>query len=108
MNSSSHLRAALYLILLAVTLTFSGPSAPAQSLGSAGTVSGVVTDPNGAVVPNATVTISNPVTGYTRTVNADADGSFRFGDVPPNNYHVTVSAATTQRRGRAPPQLSLV
>jgi hypothetical protein len=72
---------------------FSGPSAPAQSLGSAGTVSGVVTDPNGAVVPNATVTISNPVTGYTRTVNADADGSFRFNDVPPNNYHINVSAA---------------
>jgi hypothetical protein len=76
-----------------VTLTFSGTLAPAQSLGSAGTVSGVVTDPNGAVVPNATITISNPVTGYTRTVNADADGSFRFNDVPPNNYHVTVSAA---------------
>jgi hypothetical protein len=76
-----------------VTLTFSGTLAPAQSLGSAGTVSGVVMDPNGAVVPNASVTISNPVTGYTRTVNADADGSFRFNDVPPNNYHVTVSAA---------------
>jgi hypothetical protein len=93
MSSSSHLRAALYLILLVSALTVSVPHARAQSLGSAGTVSGVVTDPNGAVVPNATVTISNPVTGYTRTVNADADGSFRFNDVPPNNYHVTVSAA---------------
>jgi hypothetical protein len=93
MNSSSHLRAALYFILLVLALTVSGTPARAQSLGSAGTVSGVVTDPNGAVVPNATVTISNPVTGYTRTVNADADGSFRFGDVPPNNYHITVSAA---------------
>jgi hypothetical protein len=93
MNPSSHLRAALYFILLVLALTVSGTPAPAQSLGSAGTVSGVVTDPNGAVVPNATVTIANPVTGYTRTVNADADGSFRFGDVPPNNYHITVSAA---------------
>src|SRR4051812_47095328 len=92
MSSSSYLRAALYFILLAVTLTVSGTPAPAQSLGSAGTVSGVVTDPNGAVVPNASVTIANPVTGYTRTANADADGSFRFGDVPPNNYHITVSA----------------
>jgi len=76
-----------------VALTVSGTHARAQSLGSAGTVTGVVTDPNGAVVPNASVTISNPVTGYTRTVNADADGNFRFGDVPPNNYHITVSAA---------------
>jgi hypothetical protein len=93
MSSSSHLRAAPYFILLVLALTVSGTPARAQSLGNAGTVSGVVTDPNGAVVPNATVTISNPVTGYTRTVNADADGSFRFNDVPPNNYHITVSAA---------------
>jgi hypothetical protein len=92
MSSSSHLRAALYFILLVVALTVSGPAASAQSLGSAGTVSGVVTDPNGAVVPNATVTIANPITGYTRTVNADADGSFRFNDVPPNSYRLNVSA----------------
>src|SRR5437588_516710 len=45
-----------------------------------------------AVVPNATVTISNPVTGYTRTVNTDADGTFKFNDVPPNNYHLGISA----------------
>jgi hypothetical protein len=64
----------------------------AQSLGSAGTVNGVVTDPNGAVVPGATVKINNPITGYTRTVNTEADGSFRFNDVPPNNYQVAVEA----------------
>jgi hypothetical protein len=93
MNSSSHLRAAPYFILLVLALTVSCTPAHAQSLGSAGTVSGVVTDPNGAVVPNATVTIANPVTGYTRTINADADGSFRFNDVPPNNYHINVSAS---------------
>src|SRR5437588_2944434 len=45
-----------------------------------------------AVVPNATVTISNPVTGYTRTVNTEADGTFKFNDVPPNNYHLSISA----------------
>jgi hypothetical protein len=93
MISSSHTRAALSFFLLVVALTAYGPRARAQSLGVAGTVTGVVTDPNGAVVPNATVTISNPITGYTRTVNADADGNFRFNDVPPNNYHIAVSAA---------------
>src|SRR2546423_7538464 len=80
------------VLLLAVAVVASAP-ALAQALGSAGTVTGVVTDPNGAVVPNATVTIANPITGYTRTTNTDADGGFRFNDVPPNNYHVTVSAA---------------
>ena len=83
---------ALRAILL-FAVAFAAPQAFAQSLGSAGTVTGVVTDPNGAVVPGASVTISNELTGYARTVNTDTDGSFRFGDVPPNNYHLTVSAS---------------
>jgi hypothetical protein len=79
-----------FLILVSV---FSSASvgARAQSL-SAGTVSGVVADPNGAVVPNASVTIANSVTGYTRTVNTDKDGGFRFDNVPLNNYQLSVSA----------------
>src|SRR6267378_2562771 len=67
-------------------------SAKAQAL-NAGTVTGIVTDPNSAVVPNATVTIANGVTGYTRTATTDADGAFRFNDVPPNNYQLKASAA---------------
>jgi hypothetical protein len=63
----------------------------AQAL-TAGTVSGAVVDPNGAVVPNASVTIANSITGYKRTATTDADGNFRFNDVPPNNYQLTVSA----------------
>src|SRR6266478_3896493 len=63
----------------------------AQAL-NAGTVTGVVADPNNAVVPNATVTIANSITGYTRTVNTNADGAFRFNDVPPNNYQLKASA----------------
>src|SRR5258706_1493056 len=59
---------------------------------NAGTVTGVVTDPNNAVVPNASVTIANAVTGYTRSTSTDADGSFRFNDVPPNNYQLKASA----------------
>src|SRR5882724_12251262 len=64
----------------------------AQSLGTAGTVSGTVVDPNGAAVRGATVTIQNPVTGYKRTVTTDDNGVFRFNDVPFNNYHLSVSA----------------
>jgi hypothetical protein len=78
-------------------------SASAQGLGSAGSISGVVTDPNGAVVPGATVTISNPVTGYKRIVNSGADGTYRFNDVPPNNYQISVTAV-----GFSPAQQSLV
>ncbi len=79
-----------FLILCSAFLVASVP-ASAQAL-NAGSVSGVVLDPNGAVVPNAQVTISNPITGYKRTANTDTEGSFRFADVPPNNYQLTASA----------------
>src|SRR6266550_3432912 len=59
---------------------------------SAGTVAGVVLDPNNAAVPNASVTIANSVTGFKRTVSTNTDGTFRFDNVPPNNYQLSVSA----------------
>src|SRR5438552_17980973 len=77
--------------LLTITLILSY-SAFGQSL-TAGSVSGTVTDPNNAVVPNATVTIENAVTGYKRSVNTGTDGAFRFENVPFNNYVYGVSAA---------------
>ena len=67
-------------------------SLSAQSLGSAGTVTGVVIDPTNAAVPNANVTIENTITGYKRTSTTDSDGTFRFIDVPPNSYELTISA----------------
>src|SRR5205085_11352222 len=81
----------LQLILLLTAVALLSPLAAAQSLGSAGTVTGVVTDPNNAVLPNATVKIENPVTGYTRTTTTGEDGSFRFNDVPQQNYQITVT-----------------
>jgi hypothetical protein len=64
----------------------------AQAL-SAGTVAGTVLDPNNAGIPGATVTISNPVTGYIRYVTTSQDGTFRFDNVPPNNYQISVAAS---------------
>ena len=63
----------------------------AQSI-NAGTIEGVVADPNDAVVPNATVTIENAVTGYAKTVTTDAEGKFQFLNIPPNNYRLSVTA----------------
>jgi hypothetical protein len=64
-----------------------------QNLGSAGTVTGAVTDPSGAVVPGATATIHNPISGYERTASTDSSGGFTFNNVPFNPYHLTVTAA---------------
>src|SRR3982751_6365870 len=63
-----------------------------QSLGGAGTIDGVVTDPSGAAVPNASVTISNSVSGFQKKAATDANGGFRLRNVPPNSYHMEVSA----------------
>ena len=79
------------LFLLTITFALSY-AAPGQSL-TAGTVSGTVTDPNNAVVPNATVTIENSVTGYKQTATTGEDGVYRFDNVPLNNYVFSASAA---------------
>jgi len=78
-------------LILCSAISVASVFVDAQAL-NAGTVTGVVTDPNGAVVPNATVTIANAITGYTRTATTDAEGAFRFGDVPPNNYQLKATA----------------
>jgi hypothetical protein len=65
-------------------------AASAQSTGNS-TVSGTVLDPSGAVVPNATVEIRNPVSGFSRTATTDTQGKFSFPNVPFNPYHVTVT-----------------
>ena len=63
----------------------------AQSTGNSGTISGTVTDPTGAVVSGATVTIHNPVSQYERTITTDKTGHFQFPNVPFNPYHLTVT-----------------
>ncbi len=65
----------------------------AQSLGNAGTVQGSITDPSGAALPGAKVTAQNPVSGYTQTVTASATGAFRLVNLPPNSYHIQVTAS---------------
>ncbi len=73
-------------------LALSAIHASAQTTGSS-SLSGVVTDPSGAVVPGATVEITNPVSEYTRTTKTDSQGNFSFPNVPINPYHVTVNLA---------------
>jgi Carboxypeptidase regulatory-like domain/TonB-dependent Receptor Plug Domain len=62
-----------------------------QSGGSS--MSGTVLDPSGAVVPNATVEIHNPVSAFDRSTTTDSAGKFSFPNVPFNPYHMTVTAA---------------
>src|ERR1051325_7629235 len=61
-----------------------------------GSVQGVVKDPGGALVPNATVTVTQPVTGYHQTTQTDTQGSFKLVNVPFNTYKVRVEATGFQ------------
>src|SRR6202167_6326392 len=63
-----------------------------QAQSNSGSISGTVTDPSGAVVPGATVTVENPVSGYLRTAKTDSTGHFQFGNLPFNPYHLTAKA----------------
>src|SRR5271169_2072683 len=74
------------IFYMAISLT-----ASAQTTGSS-SMSGVVTDPTGAVVPGATVQIHNPVSQFTRSTTTDNAGRFSFTNVPFNPYHLSVSA----------------
>ena len=57
-----------------------------------GQISGVVTDPNGAVIPGATIKITNLDTNAEREVTTGDDGNFAFQLLPPARYRVEISA----------------
>jgi hypothetical protein len=74
-----------------VVLLLAGLRGPAQT-GNAGAIRGTVTDPSGAVIDGATVTLTNAPSGLNRTVSTDATGQFVFANVPFNPYRIAVSA----------------
>ena len=75
-----------FLLVLTMTLLIS----PLLAQKITGTISGVVTDPTGAVVPQATVTITNIDTALTRTVTTNEMGEYVAADLPNGNYRITV------------------
>jgi outer membrane receptor protein involved in Fe transport len=67
-------------------------SAMAQT-STTGTVEGVVTDESGAVVPNASLSLSGGGLLREQTTTSDSNGVYRFSQVPPGKYTVKVAAA---------------
>jgi Carboxypeptidase regulatory-like domain len=74
----------LFVLLLTIV------SAHGQS--ASGGVSGSVTDPSGAVIPGATVQITNSVSGFSRSATTDSKGQFQFFNIPFNTYRLAVTA----------------
>jgi outer membrane receptor protein involved in Fe transport len=69
--------------------------AVSQSITS-GDISGVVTDPSGAVVPNAKVTAVSDATGETHTTTSNGQGVYRFSFLKPGAYTVAATSAGLQ------------
>lgn len=79
----SRVGAAVFLLLI------SSAYLAAQSVNSS--VQGVVTDSTGAVIPGASVTLSNVETGITQKAQTDGAGNYSFPSVPLGIYNLTVS-----------------
>jgi hypothetical protein len=75
-----------------LAVSCSGIPALAQSI-AGGTITGVVKDPNGGVVPGAMLRLKNAVTSYEQSVASDDSGAYRFNNVPLNNYQLRATAA---------------
>src|SRR5919198_1247173 len=86
----SYRRPFRYCGVLLAMVALLAQNASAQASGSS-IVTGTVTDPSAAVVPNAAVEIGNPVSGFDRSTTTDNSGKFSIPNVPFNPYHLTVT-----------------
>ncbi|MGB7721134.1 MAG: carboxypeptidase-like regulatory domain-containing protein, partial [Bryobacteraceae bacterium] len=87
----SHLRKfAVLCTALAVVLVVLAAPAAAQLAGSA-TITGTLTDPSGAFVPGASVTIRNTDTAIERKIESNEAGVYSAPFLPPGHYEVRAS-----------------
>lgn len=84
-------RFAVKCFLILCVLMFA-PSLFSQSA-STGALTGSLKDSSGAVVPNATVTLTSLDTAQVRTTTTSSDGTYKFGLLPPGNYSVKFESA---------------
>src|SRR5215467_10171146 len=93
-SSSPHVTRLFGIVLALAALTF-GQSATTS-------LRGTITDPKGAVVAEATVTISDPATGVSRDTKTGDQGEYQFLELPPATYELIVKAqgfATVREKG---------
>ena len=84
----------MWLVTFSLLIGFAG-AAKAQV--TTGTISGTVTDPNGAIVQDANVTVTNIDTNATKSSSSDSDGHFAFTLLPPGRYRVAITQQGFQR-----------
>src|SRR5437879_13419227 len=83
-------RVVLLVVALCCLLALT-PSALLAQAASTGTVAGTVTDPSGAAVAGAGVTLVDPSTNDSRKTTTNETGRYRFANVPPRTYNLTIN-----------------
>src|SRR5436305_1041618 len=81
----------VFILCISFT-TFSLLPARAQSTVATGSIQGTVTDPNGAVVPSANITIINKGTGQASKITSSASGTYASGALIPGDYQIRIEA----------------
>jgi len=94
-------------ISLTLTALAFGTVAMAQTSSTTGAVRGMVKNKAGKVVGNATLTLRNRETGFTRTAVSTAQGEYHIGLLPVGSYELTVTAAGLRTVKDASVQVSL-
>ena len=81
-------------LLLAITMMalVANLALPVLAQNPTGAIRGTVTDPQGAIVPNATVTVTNKATGETRNINTGNDGIYAVENMLPGAYEIKIEA----------------
>jgi hypothetical protein len=93
MKNTTLLRSQVTAVLaLTLLLALFAPVVMAQSSGTSG-LTGTVTDPSGAAVPNVTVTLTSNTTGAVRTAVTGSDGAYKFSLLPPGDYKIHFAAS---------------
>jgi Carboxypeptidase regulatory-like domain/TonB dependent receptor len=90
-HSSYPLRSLLFSLLLLFAIL---PAATAQLY--SGSVTGLITDPSGAVIPSAKVTLVDQDKGYSFTATTDSSGRYLLRSITPGTYNISVEAPNFQ------------
>src|SRR5690349_16078340 len=85
-------RASARILLIGFTVIACVSVAMSQAQSNAANLQGTVRDPNGAAVPNATVTAKNSATNVSREATTNDEGFYKIVNLPPGDYAVTVTA----------------
>jgi hypothetical protein len=83
----------LFLPVLLITFTVCGTVAVLGQGTDLGTIRGTVTDASGAVVPNASVTITDQTTNSTRRTSTNSHGEYQVFGLVSGTYKVSISTA---------------